>query len=159
MLPIFWKAMLFLQDFSDSISFLFTPGPTIYQRSSLIWTLKFKYTACRDLKNFPKIQGPLRYNSCEAHQQNYMYAGQDQYRSIDRGISISGEWSSTDPRKLDSTWRCYQKNQSEIKESQNTVVLDPLLLANTPFKPVPSSQYRFKTVLFKLYIYLSSLEI
>ena len=33
-----WMAMLCLQDLSDSISFLFTPGPTIYQKPSLNWT-------------------------------------------------------------------------------------------------------------------------
>ena len=36
-----WEAMLCLQDLRDSISFLFTPGPTIYQKSSLNWTLNF----------------------------------------------------------------------------------------------------------------------
>ena len=39
LLPNFWEAMLCFQDFSDSNSFLFNPGPTIYQSFSLIWTL------------------------------------------------------------------------------------------------------------------------
>jgi len=99
MLPNSWEAMLRLQDFSYSISFLLTPGPTIYQSSSLIWTLNLTFikeqilfvkrtiarmnicqsetlsTPFRDLYIFAKKnQGPLCYKSWEAHLQNYMYA-------------------------------------------------------------------------------------
>ena len=109
MLPNSSEAKLCLQDFSCSISFLLTPGPKIYQSSSLIWTLNytlniFKSTTyfywmndsqnknllkwnlvvlCRDSKNFPKY-------SCEAHPQNYMYTGPEYCRSIDRISSIGG---------------------------------------------------------------------
>ena len=66
---------------------------TYFYRMKICYSNSF-ITLCTGFKNF-LILGSLRYNSCEAHSQNYMYASPEYHRLIGRRISISGPCSKS----------------------------------------------------------------
>ena len=98
MLPKFWEAMLCLQDFSDSISFLFIQGPR--STKGLLW-----FGPWTLLQSFLKEQIIFKESTtakskiCLSETLSTQCRDLKNYRSVDRSISRSGPWDVT-------YWRC-----------------------------------------------------